>query len=121
MQKLAANVQDASKPADILLGVVETVSPLTVRIDQSLVLPASQLLLTSLVSDFEVEMSVDHETEDALGVIDTGDAGEVNLKHKHAYRGEKVFKVRLGLEVGERVIVLQQHGGQQYVILDRAR
>lgn len=111
MNQTALAAVETSKPSGIFYGVVTSVAPLEIQVDQKLTLRASQLQLTSLVSDFTVTMTVQHETEDAAGPE----------KHRHAYAGDKQFAVHLGLVPGENVILLRTQGGQKFVVLDRVR
>lgn len=117
---------EAGQPMGLLFGTVSAVSPLEIDIDQKFSLQADDLILTSLVRDFSVDMTVDHSTEaDAYLVTEhthPGVAvGSFDSTHKHDYRGRKTFTVHLGLQVGEKVILLRGQGGQQYLVLDRVR
>ena len=108
LRRLAIGAVDGQKPSSLCYGTVLGVAPLQVQVDEKLVLGPAQLALSSLVSNFSVEMQVRHETEEAEG-------------HRHAYEGGKTFEVLLGLAPGERVALLRVQGGQQYYILDRVR
>lgn len=104
----AVEAVKASNPAAILFGTVTSISPLKINIEQKLTLNESHLVLTSLVSDFEVGVTLNHVTEK------TSD-------HSHAVIGKKTFQVHLRLQAGETVILLQVQGGQKYIVLDRVR
>lgn len=117
IKALAQGVQEAGDPCDVLFGTVVTASPLSVQVGQDMLLGEAQLKRTTLVSDFDVEMTVAHQTDNALAVTVDG----VNLTHRHAYAGRKTFTVHLGLREGEQVLLLRQKGGQVFVILDRLR
>ena len=93
-----------------------SISPLQVNIEQKLTLEAPQLILSSLVQNFTVEMTVDHMTEEA-----GGDEESTLVPHKHNYVGTKQFQVLLGLKKGEKVMLMRMQGGQKYVIMDRVR
>lgn len=108
IKKAASEAMEASKPTGIFYGEVVSVSPLRIRIDQKLTLEAAHLMLTSLVSNFNVSMYVNHTTGDTDG-------------HTHDYKGTKQFAVKLGLSVGENVIMMRMQGGQKYIVLDRLR
>ena len=97
-----------SEIPDMLIGQVTSVSPLRVKIDNRYEIDEDFILLTSAVQDFEVEMTVDHVTEQANA-------------HAHGYKGIKKFKVHLALEVGEKVLALRVQNGQKFVIIDRLR
>ena len=105
--KMAAlGAVDESKPTAIIFGNVVSAVPLKINIDQKLTLNASQIILTNNVKDYEVEMTVEHITEESDN-------------HTHAYKGKKKFKIHNGLVVGDQVIMLQMQGGQKFVVLDK--
>lgn len=105
--KLAAmGAVNASKPVSLVFGEVTGVSPLEISVEQRLVLNAEQLVLTSNVRDYELEMTVSHFT------------GESD-SHFHIYEGRKKFLVHNGLAVGDCVMMLQMQGGQNFVVLDK--
>jgi hypothetical protein len=116
MQQIATAAMQASGPAGVLFGTVESVAPLKVRVEQKLLLGAAQLILTHSVVDYEVSMTVDHTTEEAAG----GSGDGAYEAHQHAYTGKKTFKVHNALKTGDGVILLRLQGGQQFVVLDKA-
>lgn len=111
MKQAAVEAVETGSPSGLYFGTVESVSPIAVRVEPKKVLGAAQLVLSTLVQDFDVEMTVDHETEDAEGP----------QTHKHPYKGRKVFTVHLGLKAGEKVLLVREQGGQKYVVFDRVR
>jgi len=107
----------ASNPAAVVFGTVTSVDPLKVTIEQRLILEESHLLLTTLVSDFDVDLIMDHQTE-----ATSGGSGESSFaSHIHSVVGTKTMTVKLGLIAGETVILMKIQGGQKYIILDRVR
>lgn len=115
IQRLARQTEIAMKPCDYCLGVVESVSPLTIRIDQKDVVSEEFLILTDLVRDYTVDITVSHTTENKSG--GSGDAEFAS--HNHDYKGRKKIIVHNGLAVGESVILVQQAGGQEFIVLSR--
>lgn len=115
IKRAATEAVGASKPFAMTLGRVTKTSPLTIQVDQKLILGPAQLLLTNAVRDYSVDMTVDHLTENESG--GSGDAAFAS--HNHEYKGRKTFRVHLGLVVGDRVLLLRIQGGQQYIVLDR--
>ena len=115
IQKLAFQTELAMKPCDYCLGVVETVSPLSIRIDQKDIVSEEFLILTDLVRDYSVDITVSHTTENKSG--GSGDAEFAS--HNHDYSGRKKIIVHNGLAVGESVILVQQAGGQEFIVLSR--
>ncbi len=115
IQMLAKQTLDASKPSDYVLGVVETVNPLSIRIEQKESVPKEFLILTDAVRDYEVDIEVNHVTGNRAG--GSGDAEFAS--HNHGYAGRKKIKVYNSLHVGEQVILIQQAGGQEFIVLSR--
>ena len=79
-------------------------------------LTESFFILTRAVVDHYVDITVSHVTENRAG----GGGDAEFASHNHDYAGRKKILVHNGLQVGEKVILLQQAGGQQYIVLDRA-
>lgn len=104
LQKLVAQTNSAMKPSDYCLGVVETVAPLSIRIDQKDILTEDFLILTDLVRDFSVDITVSHTTENRAG----GGGYAEFASHNHDYTGRKKIIVHNGLSVGESVILIQR-------------
>lgn len=132
IKNLAINAYSASMPTGLYYGTVKKINPLEVEIDQKLTLTEKQLILSTLVQDFDVNMTVEHKTEEydlthkhsVTAVLPHGGTVSVNNtdgKHTHEYKGTKSFTTHLKLEVGEKVILLRVQGGQKFLLLDRIR
>jgi hypothetical protein len=118
LQTLQAVVQQtvqAGRLSDWLIGIVETVSPLSIRIDQKDTITEDFLILTDAVRDYDVDIGVSHTTENQAG--GSGDAEFAS--HNHDYTGRKKIHVYNNLHVGESVLLLRQAGGQKYCLLSR--
>lgn len=111
IKKTAVDAVNASKPANIVFGKVINHSPLKIMIDQKLILNEAQLGLSRNVTDYEVEMTMDHTTEFST-------SGEI---HNHNYEGKKKFNVHNALKTGEEVVLVQVAGGQKYIVIDRIK
>lgn len=115
IKKAAVEAVAASNPCSILFGKVISASPLKISVEQRLTLDESHLVLTSLVRDFEVDMTMNFTTENTSG--GSGESSFAN--HNHPVTGRKTFQVHLGLAVGESVMLMMVQGGQKYIVLDR--
>ena len=124
IQSVAAKVYANSEPSDIEFGTVESIEPLTVRVNEMILLKENQLVLTNLVKDFYADIEVSHRTVND-NVLDTlhdhpgVPKDSFDSTHYHAYQGRKKIKIYLGLKVGEGVIMLKKQGGQRRIIIDR--
>lgn len=115
IQSTALAAVASTNPSDYCVATVMTVNPLSVQTEQQETLTADFLILTDLVRDFNVDISVNHTTENRAG--GAGDAAFAS--HNHVYVGRKRITVHNGLSVGEKVILIRQAGGQEFIVLSR--
>lgn len=115
IKKASTDAVEAGKPINVVFGTVISIAPLKINIEQKLTLGTAQLILARNVTDFTVDMTVDHITENRSG--GAGDAEYAS--HNHDYVGRKSFLVHNGLIVGDEVILVRMQGGQKYVVIDR--
>jgi hypothetical protein len=101
-EQLARIIKDSKpKPADLsdmLYGVVTSVSPLTIRVDNRFSITSRHLLLSQMVRPLSVSVSITID-----GKTGTGSA--------------QVFRA---LQMGDRVRMLRVSKGQKYYVLDRS-
>ena len=146
IKKAALQAVDNSKPCGLMFGTVISDSPLKIQVGQKLILTDDQLVLTRNVTDFEVEVSTNWGTSSSLGshthsvnlsaavsVSSGGDpshshgaSGSVNgstggasLGHSHSISGRNTVTVHNALSSGESVLLIQQSGGQKFIVIDR--
>ncbi|MEG2050884.1 MAG: DUF2577 domain-containing protein [Oscillospiraceae bacterium] len=145
IKQSALEAMSASKPSELLFGMVTSTKPLQINVEQRMTLTSPQLVLTRNVTDFQVSMTMNHETDDSLADVDlshdhtltgntgtggsdnhthsltanTGVGGTNTLNHKHRYAGKKTFTMHNGLVVGDEVILARMQGGQKFIVLDR--
>ena len=115
IKRIAVEAVEASKPTNIVFGQVTSASPLKITIEQKITLSSQQLILTRNVTDHEIEMTLDHETD-----YKSGGSGDSSFaSHNHAVTGKKTMTLHNALKKGEKVALLRTQGGQQYVVIDR--
>lgn len=116
IKELAKNAVKDGKPMELAYGLVESASPLTIKTSQKLPLEEEDLILTDMVRDHTVDITVSHET---------GKSGESNgvmsdfASHSHTYAGRKKIMLHYGLKAGERVLLLREQGGQKFLVIGR--
>ena len=122
IKKSAIEAVNNSKPADIFYGTVQSVSPLTIFIDQKLILSEKFLIIPERLTDYEKEISFDDSS--IKQVFTTWDMEETSESSpsKISFKEKIKHKITVynGLKAGEAVILLRQQGGQKYMVLDRA-
>lgn len=136
-KKAAVDAVDATKPANICFGTVESVEPLRINVEQKMILGSAQLTLSRNVTDFSVHVTADWQTESYAQTTGQECQGETepggNPEHFHKFKaqgggggshdhkisGKKEIILHNALSAGETVILLRQQGGQKYIVLDR--
>lgn len=104
IQQAAKKVVEASNLTDYCIGMVESTAPLVIRTEQQETLTEDFLILTDLVRDYDVDITVNHTTQNRSG----GGGDNAFASHNHQYTGRKRITVHNGLSVGEAVILVRQ-------------
>ena len=115
MKQLAGQAEDAGRPSDYILGTVESSNPLSIRVSQKDLITAEYLITTDAVRDYDVDIEVNHVTENRAG----GGGYAEYASHNHDYKGRKKIRIYNGLKPGEIVAMIRQRGGQQYLVVSR--
>lgn len=115
LKQIAVDAVESTRPVKVLFGKVTSAEPLEILVEQRILLTKEFLILCREVTEYDVEMTVDHMTEKAQA----GGKDPAVAAHAHPYKGRKVFKVHKQLQVGEVVALLQMQGGQKYLVIDR--
>lgn len=114
-KEIATNTIDSAVPVSILIGSVTQVNPLVISLGANLPIPEERIVLTKNTCEWTMEMSVDHITENRAG----GGGYAEFASHNHEYKGRKKYLVHNQLQVGDKVLLIQETGGQRYIALDR--
>lgn len=117
VKQAAVEAVEATKPVQYLFGKVISVSPLKIQVSAKSIYTEKMLILTRNVTDFEVDMTVSHITENRSG----GSGDPAFASHNHEYKGKKKFKVHNALIVGDEVVLGRVQGGKRFVVLDRIK
>lgn len=108
IKKTAVDAVEAAKPVHMCYGEVVSAAPLKINVEQKMILDETHLILTRNVTDFNVRVSLDWETDSNGEPL-----------HNHGIMGKKLLTVHNALNVGDRVIVVRQQGGQKFIVVDR--
>lgn len=112
---MVATTTDAMVFSDVEIGEVVGVNPLQIKLDPQITIQEDMIVLTKNTSEWTMEMSVDHVTENRSG----GGGYAEFASHNHDYVGRKKFLVHNQLVMGDKVILLRESGGQRFIALDR--
>lgn len=142
IKRFAKNAVDSTMPFSFHYGTVKSTDPIEIEVEQKLILTENDLIFTTLVQDFDVQMYMEHETEKTdlthkhnispasvcaysgtplsslISILDSDSSKE---NHIHEYKGVKTFTVNLKLAKDEKVLLLRIQGGQKFLVLDRVR
>lgn len=123
MKQAGVEATNAGGPVTVCFGKVMSTSPLQVLVDQKMTLGAAQLVLTRNVTDYEVEVTVEWETEKETSahthIVGEIESDQNEQKHTHQVIGKKKMLVHNALVEGDELVLLRQQGGQKYIIIDR--
>lgn len=114
LKSLVAQTVRGMNPSDFILGEVISEAPLVIRVGEN-ELDEDFLILSDNVRDFEVDIEVNHITEKRAG----GGGYAEYASHDHDYKGRKKIIIYNGLKIGEKVVMIQQSGGQLFFVANR--
>lgn len=115
VRQSCVNTMQAMQLSSFEFGTVISISPLQIQAEQKKTLTKAQLVLTRNVTDFETEITVDWKTENKSG----GSGDSSFSSHNHDIKGKKKILIHNALKTGDKVILMKQHGGQKYLVIDR--
>ena len=124
MKQAAMEAMDASQPTAVIEGTVVSAKPLKIQVSQMEPLTKDFLVLCQAVTDYEVEITVDWETDNhththSISDTYTGGGSAGNNTHKHAVKGKKKITVHQALKKGDKVLMIRQSGGQRFYVVGR--
>lgn len=111
--------------SDLCFGVVTSISPLAIKLDNKFIIQEQFLILGAMVKQTIIKVPVDHDYEHLHVVPEHTTEMGGNPAHTHAvlpFNTEKAHpEIMLwrGLEVGDKVRLLRCFSGQRYYILER--
>ena len=84
---------NASKPVEIVFGIVLSIEPLKIDLEQKLTLSESFLIVPEQFTDRKINIVIDDE--------------------------EKEIEIKSALKVDDKLILARVQGGQKYLVLSR--
>ncbi|MDR3561678.1 MAG: DUF2577 domain-containing protein [Negativicutes bacterium] len=119
MKTIMQNVVGNMGMTDIAIGTVETINPLSIRINPYILLPANVLILTETVCYKKVLLY--HTHSDPQGGNESEELGDrtVNTAAGDNPPDAEYTIINRDLLVGDRVVMLRVLGGQQFIVLSK--
>lgn len=127
IRKASKESEEAGQPCDFCYGTVTSEDPdLKILVEQKMELTRAQLVLARDVTDYYIDVTPlepwteKKPTDPWVTEYEQGGSGDAEFaSHRHKIQGKKKLKIWNHLQVGEKVILIKQRGGQQYLIIDR--
>lgn len=131
IKKIAFNLINSMYMCDIKYGTVVGVNPLRIKIDEQEPLREESLVLSNMVKDHAVDITVsmktvddnylkpDHTHGNGNNGSSTTTTPNFDTTHHHDIKGKKKIIMHYGLTVGESVILIRTQGAKKYIVLDR--
>lgn len=91
VKRAAVEAVEAMRPVQVCYGQVVSVAPLQIQVEQKMLLEQEDLAVLECVADFKAEVD------------------------------GKMAVIRNGLAAGDRVALIQEQGGQRYVVAGRVK
>lgn len=116
IKEVGVSAVNAGMPTSFIFGTVTKVDPIEITTEQKLKIPKEFIILSKNVTDYEIEISLDIDTN-----LESGGSGYAEFSsHSHKIAGKKKIKVLNALKFGEKVIMARVQGGQDFIVLDRS-
>lgn len=106
IKKAACEAVEAGKTVQFRFGTVLSPDPLEIETEQKITLKAANLIITRDFTDYDLEITIDWNTETADG-------------HTHSVSGRKKITVHNKLKAGEKVLLSRIQGGGRFLVLAR--
>ena len=115
MKKISRQTDEQGKPSAIMFGVVQTVGPLTVMVDNRFLIGEGALIIPR-----ELRGGPYATHTHTVPVHQTDMGGDPPHSHGVARQiTEGPTETYYGLQPGEKVILIRNRGGQEYLVVGR--
>lgn len=130
IKMITLNLMESMRLSDLKFGTVVSVDPLKIKIDDKEPLDENWLVLSNMVKDHYVDVTVSMQTENDAFMNpththpgcsggSTGVTSDLDVTHKHEIKHKIKMLQHYGLKLNEKVILLRMQGGEKYYVMDR--
>lgn len=127
MKRVAEQSQNVNVPAAFLFGQVTSTSPLTIRVDNRFDISGEAIVV---MKEFKAGYYPTHRHSGFANSPTTqtrsGGSGDASfashdhvLKNDYLTNTDETSEYYYGLAVGDKVVLLRNHGGQSFLVLGR--
>lgn len=111
----ALNAVECSQPAAIIQGIVKSTDPISIQVDQNLILSDAQLIVAQHLKDYTASVTLDIDTSLSACNCEYSE----NSSHCHNLTGTHSITINTSLTTDDSVLLLRFQGGQYYYVLDK--
>lgn len=129
MKRIAKQTEEAGMPAQWMFGVVKSVSPLEIIVDERFPIYEDDVVLMQQFrtgQQYATHQHTGFAGSPSTRATDGGGSGdEAFSSHSHVLRNDYITnsgvgsEVYYGLKIGEKLVLFRNQGGQQYLVLGR--
>lgn len=130
MKRIARQTEEAGKPMRFMIGQVTAADPLTIRVDNRFDISNADTQQIWVMKQFQEGYYPTHRHrgfKDAPQTEETSGGGGDEAFSSHAHTLKNTYwteeddssEYYYGLQVGDKVVLLRQPGGQEYLVLGR--
>ena len=123
IKQAAVEAVNASKPAGVIYGTVQSVNPLEIFVEQKLILTKEFIIVPEHLTDYETEITFDDPNIKQIYTTWNMEETQESQRSKISFKQPAVkHKITIynALKEGDSVILFRKQGGQRYVVFDRA-
>lgn len=119
-------IKEASKPpesetVDVVYGTVATVSPISIRVDSKLTIPADSIELSCLCKPFSTTVLIHTHEVPAHNTQSAGDPSHThNVNALTTGPAQATIQLWRGLIVGDTVRMIRLSRGNKYYVIERS-
>lgn len=106
IKEVGIKAVDSNNPVNVLFGVVVSINPLSVIVDQRFTLPEELLIIPEHMKRYEVNLSHTHDYTDDGSQRTTGEA-------------LSTIVIQPGIQENDKLILLRIQGGAKYLVIGK--
>lgn len=117
IKQAAIDAVDQSSPVNVAYGIVESIDPLKIKVEDKFIIDEEMILLTPSVIDRQTKISFDNP-----GIVNIVNGySETSRIDRLSYQANIKNEITIydGLKKGEELLLLRVQGGQKYIVLYR--
>ena len=117
VKRVAQQTNEASTPMIIMFGIVEVVNPIRILVDNRFRIEGEMVIVPKELIIRTEDLTHNHTVPQ--NTTETSEAHTHVVPQNETQNKLGVLVIREGLTVGDKVILLRNYGGQEFLVLGR--